>query len=94
MPIPLRGLWPRLPAGLSRVNIAGYRGDGAFWCPDCATKRYGESQVGELIIVDAAGDQVLPVLDPDPGLHLLASCAGDCGQSIPVPRPRRVPTEF
>jgi hypothetical protein len=73
------------------MSIVGYKGDGVCWCSDCAAKRYGKSQVGELFVLDEAGDQVLPIPDPGSALHRVTFCAGGCGASIPVPRARPTP---
>lgn len=69
------------------MQIAGYRGDGTFWCPACAKNRYGDDQVGSLAILDSAGEQVLPILASSDATHEIP-CAGDCGNIIALPRPR------
>ena len=68
------------------MKIAGYYADNAVWCPDCARRLYGDPQIGELIILDAAGEAVMPIPDPGSALHLVVSCAGGCGASVPKPR--------
>lgn len=70
------------------MGIVAYRADSLLWCPDCAIERYGNPQLGEFFILDSAGEQVLPVLDPGLALHLVTTCAGECGASLPAPRAR------
>ena len=73
------------------MKIAGYRGDGTFWCPACANRVYGDAQIGSLAILDDAGEQVLPILaSPEPATHTIP-CAGGCGREITLTRPRLLP---